>query len=156
MPEKAPANLRRDAAIGLLRHLRRLDEAIGVKHSGIARDVGLLLYEGGERGLSVNQISSKTGYSGPTVRLVLERLTESKSLALAGRIGKTQFYRLTPKGIAGFDGYVAAIWAFAAERGAQAAISAAGTPATAPDPPAGPTLPPGRYAALRPDRPAAE
>jgi DNA-binding transcriptional ArsR family regulator len=104
---------RRNAAITVLRHLRRVDQAVGVRHSGIARDVGLLLYEHAERGLSVNQISARTGYSGPTVRLVLERLMEAKAASAGMRQGKTQLYRLTGFGLASFDGYVLALCAFA-------------------------------------------
>jgi DNA-binding transcriptional ArsR family regulator len=144
---------RRQAALGLLREMRRLDEAVGVKHSGIARDVGLLLYETGERGLSVNEVCARTGYSGPTVRLVLERLIEAKSACPGGRQGKTQLYRLTPSGIGGFDGYVTALFGFAEAAGA---LSAAGGPATAPDPRSGPTPPPARHAGAPPGQAAAD
>ena len=106
---------RRGAALAVLRQLRRVDEAVGVRHSGIARDIGLLLYEHPERGLSVNQMCARTGYSGPTVRLVLDRLIEAKAAAPGLRQGKTQLYRLTPSGFAGFDGYVIALSAFAEE-----------------------------------------
>jgi len=61
----------------------------------------------------VNQISARTGYSGPTVRLVLDRLIEAKTAGPGLRQGKTQLYRLTPAGLAGFEGYVLALSAFA-------------------------------------------
>lgn len=145
---------RRQAALGLLREMRRLDEAVGVKHSGIARDVGLLLYEHGERGLSVNQVCARTGYSGPTVRLVLERLIEAKSACPGARQGKTQLYRLTPSGIAGFDRYVTALFAFA--QTAAGGVSAAGAPATGQGPGSGPTLPRARHAGEPPGQAAAD
>jgi hypothetical protein len=59
--------------------LRRLGDAVGVRNGGIALDVGLLLYERVEAGLSVPQISAATRHSGPTVRLVLSRLVQSKA-----------------------------------------------------------------------------
>ena len=145
---------RRAAAIALLRDLRRLDDGIGVKHSGIARDVALLLFEAGECGMSVNQISARTGYSGPTVRLVLDRLTDAKAIDLAGRHGKTQFYRLTPRGTAGCDAYVTALYSFAATHAG--AVRPAGVPGTVPDRPAGLPHPPGRHAGGPPAHPAAE
>jgi DNA-binding transcriptional ArsR family regulator len=163
-PAASAQAARRAAALALLRHLRRLDEAIGVKHSSIARDIGLLLHEAGERGLSVNQVSARTGYTGPTVRLVLDRLTEAKAVAAAGQLGKTRIFRLTPRGVSGFDAYVNALWAFAeaaraatlAPAASPAPVSAADPPAPAPDRPAGPQPPPARYAGAPPARPAAE
>jgi DNA-binding transcriptional ArsR family regulator len=153
---------RRQAAIALLRKLRELDEAVGVRHSGIARDVGLLLYEHAERGLSVNQISTRTGYSGPTVRLVLDRLTEAKATCPGLRQGKTQLYRLTPLGLAGFDAYVLALSGFAeaiaarrAVPGAAAAVSGAAVPTPAPGPAADQQPPPARCAAAPSGREAA-
>jgi DNA-binding transcriptional ArsR family regulator len=160
MSEMAGPPTRRAAAIALLRDLRRLDDGIGVKHSGIARDVALLLYETGDSGMSVNQISARTGYSGPTVRLVLDRLTEAKAIAPAGRYGKTQFYRLTPRGNSGCDAYVAAVFSFAeAQSGAEATsavLSRPAAPAPAPDRPAGLRRPPGPHAGARPAPPAGE
>jgi len=150
MLDAAPAQERRRAAIALLRDLRRLDETTGVRHSGIARDVGLLLYEAGAAGLSVNQISAMTGYSGPTIRLVLERLAEAAVLGLGERCGKTQFYRLSPGGIEGFDAYVAAVLDFAAR------LSAEGDRGPPPDRPADRLHPPIRYAGAQPARAAAE
>jgi DNA-binding transcriptional ArsR family regulator len=130
MPPPTIDAARRHAALLLLRQLRRLDDAVGVRHSGIARDVGLLLYEHAGVALQVNQISASTGYSGPTVRLVLARLGEAGALeARAGR-GKARTYSLSDRGRAGFDAYVEAIWAFAEG----AAVSGEGDPATAPDP----------------------
>ena len=154
MSEMAAALSRRAAAIALLRDLRRLDDGIGVKHSGIARDVALLLFEAGEAGMSVLQISARTGYSGPTVRLVLDRLAEADATTAAGRHGKTQFYRLTPRGTAGCDAYVTALYAFAASQSDP--VRLAGGPGTAPDRPAGPPRLPTRHAGAPPARPAAE
>lgn len=88
----------------------------GVRNSGIAFDIGLLLYEtalaDSSQGISVDMITAATGYSGPTVRLVLKRLQEAGSVAAVQRIGKTQLYALTQRGFAGFNGYVAAILSF--------------------------------------------
>lgn len=140
---------RRAAAIALLRDLRRLDDAIGVRHSGIARDVALLLYEIGEPGLSVNQISTRTGYSGPTIRLVIDRLIEATAITPCQRVGKTQFYRLTQRGTAGCDGYVDALFAFAETQAPDAAprLSRPAVPEPAPDRPEGRPRPPARHAA---------
>lgn len=143
----------RQAALLVLRELRRIDEAVGVRHSGIARDVGLLLYEHAERGLSVNQICARTGYSGPTVRLVLERLIEAGSAGPGSRQGKTQLYRLTPAGAAGFDAYVVALLGFAEATGG---VSAAGGPATVPGPGSGPTPPRARHAGAPPGQATAD
>jgi DNA-binding transcriptional ArsR family regulator len=160
---------RRAAAISVLRHLRRLDEVVGVRHSGIARDVGLLLYEHAERGLSVNQISARTGFSGPTVRLVLDRLMEAKVVAAGVRQGKTQLYRLTAFGLAGFDGYVLALCGFAEAVSARTETCAAPEPsattapitpastlaaaqAPGPDPAGGHQPPRVQYAGARPGR----
>lgn len=147
----------RRAAVALLRRLRELDDISGVRHSGIARDIGLLLYEAGPEGLSVNRMSGRTGYSGPTIRLVLERLTEAGALATGDRKGKTQFYRLTERGRAAFDAYVDAVLAFAAARQAPGAtISVAASPVPVRGRPAGPPHPPARYAGARPAQEAAE
>jgi DNA-binding transcriptional ArsR family regulator len=148
MSEMTGTPTRRAAAIALLRDLRRLDDGIGVKHSGIARDVALLLYEAGDSGMSVNQISARTGYSGPTIRLVLDRLTEAKAIAPAGRHGKTQFYRLTPRGNSGCDAYVAAVFSFAEAQ--SGGLSRPAAPAPAPDRPAGLRLPPAPHAGAQP------
>jgi DNA-binding transcriptional ArsR family regulator len=126
MPSPDPAVARRDAALALLRHLRVLDEASGVRHSGIARDVGLLLHEHAEFGLQVTQIAAATGYSGPTIRLVLSRLEEAGAVALRFGRGKARIYRLTEGGQAAFGAYVEAVWDFAA----RAAVSAAADPSS--------------------------
>lgn len=146
MSEMSRAAPRRAAAVTLLRDLRRLDEAIGVRHSGIARDVALLLFEAGERGLSVNQICAQTGYSGPTVRLVIERLMEASAVAAGARVGKTRFYALTQRGVAGCDGYVNALFAFAEAQGSASDAAAPrlitrAASAPAPDRPADPPRP---------------
>ncbi|MGG5820978.1 hypothetical protein [Falsiroseomonas sp. HW251] len=153
MIEKSGAPGRRAAAIAVLRDLRRLDDAIGIRHSGIARDVALLLFEAGEDGMSVNQISSRTGYSGPTVRLVLDRLTEASAIAAAQRIGKTQLYRLTPRGMAGCDAYVDALFAFAEAQatrqpeGPPPRVLSRAAPGPGPDRPEGRLRPPAPHAA---------
>ena len=154
MSDMAGCPTRRAAAIALLRDLRRLDDRIGVRHSGIARDVALLLFEAGDTGMSVNQISVRTGYSGPTVRLVLDRLTDAEATAAAERQGKTQFYRLTARGRAGCEGYVAAVLAFAEAQ--SGGLSPAAAPAPAADPPAGRPPPPARHAAAPSAPPAGE
>ncbi len=138
------------AALAVLRALRQVDERNGVKHSGIARDVGLLLFERGQPGMAVNEISAITGYSGPTVRLVLDRLAEAGSLGLGPRRGKTQFYHLSVEGTAGFAAYVEALVGFADR------LSAAGARRPLPDRPSDPPGPQDRYAAAPPGRAAAE
>ncbi|MGX9965432.1 helix-turn-helix domain-containing protein [Roseomonas sp. F4] len=106
-----------EAALRLLRDLRRLDGHTGVRNSRIAFDVGLLLYEeilasGSGAALSVDQLAAASGYSGPTVRLVLKRLDQAGTVEASRRIGKTQLYGLTPEGETGFAAYVKAILAF--------------------------------------------
>lgn len=113
MPDTAISATRRDAVIELVRRLRRLDDTIGVKHSGIALDVGLLLYQVGEGAQTVREISTRTGYSGPTVRLVLTRLRKAGAIVALPHAGKTQAFQLSARGRAGFDSYVALIWSFA-------------------------------------------
>jgi DNA-binding transcriptional ArsR family regulator len=109
---------RRVAVLHLLRTLRLVDVRAGVRNSRIAFDVAMLFYEAaiGEPAgsLSVDQIAAATGYSGPTVRLVLKRLLAAEVIAPGRRVGKTQLYAMTPKGVEGFDGYVDAIVAFKA------------------------------------------
>ena len=152
MSRLATADSRRDAVIKLMRELRRLDDGIGVKHSGIALDVGLLLYEIGECGLSVRSISAQTGYSGPTVRLVLTRLRRAGSLRVAAGAGKTQVYCITPQGRTGFDSYVETILAFAERIQAQdgRGLSAAAAPAPDQGPPGGPQPPQAPHAGAPP------
>jgi DNA-binding transcriptional ArsR family regulator len=154
MSEMATGPSRRAAAIKLLRDLRRVDDGIGVKHSGIARDVALLLFEAGDGGLSVNQITARAGYSGPTVRLVLDRLADAQAIAPAARRGKTQFYRLTPRGQEGCDAYVSALFAFAESQACTFSRAAASAPA--PDRPAGRPHLPTRHAGAPPVPRAAE
>jgi DNA-binding transcriptional ArsR family regulator len=105
----------RAAALRLLRELRQVDGRTGVRNSRIAFDVALLFYEaslGAEPALSVDQLAASSGYSGPTVRLVLKRLLDAGTVQPARRIGKTQLYAMTPAGLTGFAGYVTAILAF--------------------------------------------
>jgi DNA-binding transcriptional ArsR family regulator len=109
---------RRAGALRLLRTLREVDIRAGVRNSRIAFDVALLFFEAAKAEppgeLSVDQIAATTGYSGPTVRLVLKRLLAAEVIAPGRRVGKTQLYAMTPKGVEGFDGYVEAILAFQA------------------------------------------
>ncbi|MGG5808336.1 hypothetical protein [Falsiroseomonas sp. CW058] len=146
----------RDAALGLLRRLRRQDALLGIRNSGIAFDVAMLLYEHAvadpPHDVSVDMISDLTGYSGPTIRLVLKRLVEAGSVAPGRRIGKTQLYALTEAGLAGFHRYVEALLDFRI----QPILSAAGGPAPPPGPQPGPAPPPARYAGAPPDREVAE
>jgi hypothetical protein len=105
-------------ALTLLKGLRKIDAQIGIKNSRIAFDVVLLFYEAGLReeapALSVDQMADITGYSGPTIRLVLKRLTSHGHIVSGRRLGKTQFYVLTPSGRAAFHAYVTALAAFRA------------------------------------------
>ncbi len=115
MKKSADWLARREAALALLRRLRTIDQRVGVKNSRIAFDVALLFYEGSAAApaaLSVDQIAALTGYSGPTVRLVLKRLMEGETVTTSRRVGKTQLYEMTPKGRSGFDEYVAAVLEF--------------------------------------------
>ncbi|HEV7266714.1 MAG TPA: helix-turn-helix domain-containing protein [Falsiroseomonas sp.] len=147
MPDKALLLAPLDSAIALLRQLR---EPIGGRHSGIAFDVGLLLYEQAEVGMAVGQITQRTGYSGPTIRMVLERLMNAGSVCVGRRVGRTRFYCLTPHGLAGYDAYVAATLGFAeraaAMLGTLRGFSAAGVPVPGPDQPEGRQPPPARHA----------
>jgi DNA-binding MarR family transcriptional regulator len=116
MRQTGDGSARREAALALLRRLREIDQRVGVKNSRIAFDVALLFYEGAAAvppaALSVDQIAALTGYSGPTVRLVLKRLIECETVTTSRRVGKTQLYEMTPKGRAGFDEYVTAVLTF--------------------------------------------
>lgn len=156
MLDPGPSPPRRAEVLGLLRKLRRHDLEIGVRHSGIAFDIGMLLYEHATtpdaKALSVDMISDATGYSGPTVRLVLKRLIEAKAAQPARRLGKTQLYGLTEAGLAGFHGYIQALLDFRDSTGA----SAADATAPAPDPRSDPKPPPARYAGARSGREAAD
>jgi DNA-binding transcriptional ArsR family regulator len=149
---------RRAAAIAHVRRLRELDMQIGIKHSGIALDIGLLLYERSDASLCVQDITATTGYSGPTVRLVLRRLQRAKALTLASRQGRTLFYVLTPQGLAGFDAYVRTICEFAESLPPLDAAPASAAEARAPGPDrrSGPSLPQARHAGVQPDRAAAD
>lgn len=137
------------AALALLRRLRHQGIDIGIRNSGIAFDIALTMYEAAladpPQPMSVDIICDSLGYSGPTVRLVLKRLTEAGSVAAAERQGKTQFYALTPRGRQGFDGYIAALVEYRCAK-----ASAAASPAIAPDRPADPAPLPARCAAAPP------
>jgi DNA-binding transcriptional ArsR family regulator len=130
--------VQRAESLALLRRLRRQDMHVGVRNSGIAFDVIMLLYEHATgdmpQDVSVDMISDLTGYSGPTVRLVLKRLIEARSVAPTRRIGKTQLYGLTERGVTGFQGYVDAVLAFREPGG----VSEEAGPGPAPDPRSGP------------------
>ncbi|NKE47789.1 hypothetical protein HB662_23640 [Roseomonas frigidaquae] len=108
----------RIAALRLLRDLRAVDAKAGVRNSRIAFDVAMLFFEEAmtqpQAALSVDQIAATTGYSGPTVRLVLKRLLAGGVVAPARRLGKTQLYAITPVGTDGFNGYITAILDFRA------------------------------------------
>jgi DNA-binding MarR family transcriptional regulator len=105
-------------ALTLLKELRKIDALIGIKNSRIAFDVVLLFYEAGLReeapAHSVDQMADLTGYSGPTIRLVLKRLISHGHIVSGRRLGKTQFYALTQGGRAAFHAYVTALAAFRA------------------------------------------
>jgi DNA-binding transcriptional ArsR family regulator len=153
MPDTALPIVTRNSAIELLRELRRLSEPIGLRHSGIAFDVGLLLYERGEAGLAVGDITAQTGYSGPTIRMVLARLMEAGSVDAGRRIGRTSYYRLTPHGAAGYDAYVSATLSFAERTAPLVArlrgLNAAARPVPDRDPPEGLRPLPARHAGGR-------
>lgn len=145
----------REAAVELLRALRHIGTDTGVRSSGIAFGVGLLLYEHGvgvpPRQLSVDMITAATGYSGPAARLVLKRLAEAGSVDAGDRVGKTQLYRLTEHGVRAFDAYVEALLAFRAGR----PFSGEEGPGPGGGPPAGQGPPPARYAGAPPGPEAA-
>lgn len=154
LPEHLPPG-RRIAALALLRQMRCLDRAVGIRHSGIARDIGLLLYEHTGRALTIKEISRKTSYTGPSVRLVLGRLVEVGAVAARPEDGKTQAYRLTQKGLEGFDAYPRLLSAFV-DAVAGRGLSPAAAPAPDRDPGANPPHLPGRYAGARPAPAVAE
>jgi hypothetical protein len=116
----------RVAAIELLKALRQVDSRVGVKNSRIAFDIALLFYEAAARApdhaLSVDQIADATQYSGPTVRLVLKRLLDARTLQPGRRVGKTQMYVMSAAGFAAFQGYVDALTAFRATGAATATV----------------------------------
>jgi DNA-binding transcriptional ArsR family regulator len=145
MHERGASRLDETSAVSLLRRLRRIDQEVGVRNSGIAFDVGLLLYEqeldAPARHMSVDMITAKTAYSGPTVRLVLKRLIEAGAVEPTRRVGKTQLYGLTARGMAGFQRYIRAVLGFRAGM----ALSQEGGSEPGADPPGGPAPPPARY-----------
>lgn len=151
MSDGTGAVVDRRAAVTLLRRLRQNDQETGVRHSGIAFDVGLKIFEASledpPRPLSVDMIGAGTGYSGPTVRLVLKRLIEAGTVQPARRLGKTQLYAMTPVGGQRFQRYVDIALAFRAGRD----LSPATAPAPDGGPRSGPARPPGRHAGGRPD-----
>jgi hypothetical protein len=158
MTDETPQDTRRASAIALFRQLRALSQNNGVRHSGIAMDVGLFLFETGQTGLSVNDITARLGYSGPTVRLVIERLAQAGTVELGDRIGKTQLYRLSARGLASFEAYVDTVWRFVDDAGAgkSGRFSAAAAPEPSPDPRANRPRPRGRYGAGWPAQAAAD
>jgi hypothetical protein len=112
MHDFSPLPQRRLAALALIRTLRRLDGGNGVKDSGIALDVGMLLFERAGTALTVKELCALSGYSGPTVRLVMNRLARAAMVVGSVRERRTVAYVLTPKGLASFDAYVERIWEF--------------------------------------------
>jgi DNA-binding transcriptional ArsR family regulator len=154
MSDSRVSDADRAAAVALLRRLRQNDEATGVRHSGIALDVGLHIFEAGfdvpSRPLSVDMIRAGTGYSGPTVRLVLKRLIDAGTVAPARKVGKTQLYAMTALGVLRFQRYVEVALAF---RGGED-LSPAAAPAPGRGRRSGPARPRGRYADGPPDREA--
>jgi hypothetical protein len=158
MPGSILPSQRRDGALALIRSLRNIEMSIGVRHSGIALDVAMLMFERADRPLTVKEVCRLSGYSGPTVRLVITRLTSAGTVAAAGRIGRTTAYRLTPRGIAGLDAYVACIWDFAAAaaRDDLAGFIAAAATIPVPGRRGGRTPLRARYADGPPDREGAE
>jgi len=103
-------------AIDLLKLMREIDTRAGVMNSRIAFDVALMFFEDTvqdeDAAFSVGHIADRTHYSGPTVRLVLRRLIGTRTLTLGRRLGKTQFYRMTPQGRAAFHEYIDVMLAF--------------------------------------------
>lgn len=100
-------------AVQLLKLLRHVDQECGVRNSRIAFDVALAMFEISEpAGSSVEQLVDTTGYSGPTIRLILKRLEEFGTTEQTVRVGKTRFYALTKIGRHNFAGYIRAIEGF--------------------------------------------
>jgi hypothetical protein len=157
MLDSVPMADQRLAALSLVRALRSLDQTNGVRHSGIALDVILLLYERRGEALSVKEVCQLSGYSGPTARLVINRLVKDKSVATAGRAGRATLYRLSERGAAAFDIYMDTIWAFgrAVAKGDLASFTAAAATILVPDRRPGRRRPRARRAAAQPDREAA-
>lgn len=100
---------RRRAALEVMGELRRLEKASGIENSRIALDVALLFFGVAGRHLSVKEMSSATGYSGPTIRLVLTRLLAARMLEYGTQRGKTQFYRLSARGETVMEQYVSTL-----------------------------------------------
>jgi hypothetical protein len=158
MSETSPSAEQRVGALALIRALRALDQGIGVRHSGIALDIGLLLYEREGAPLTVKEICALTRYSGPTVRLVMARLVKAGMVRLVPHGGRTTAYALTTQGVEGFHAYVGQIWDFgiAVARGDVDAFIEAAREVTVPDRPAGRRPLRGRYEDAQPDREAAD
>jgi DNA-binding IclR family transcriptional regulator len=112
MPDFTPLTQRRLGALALIRTLRRLDGGNGVKDSGIALDVCMLLFERADTALTVKELCALSGYSGPTVRLVMNRLARAAMVAGSVRERRTVAYVLTPRGLASLEAYVERIWEF--------------------------------------------
>ncbi len=106
----------RAAALRVLKELRRVDMRCGVKNSRIAFDIAMAFYEAGTEqapaSLSVDQIAEVTRLSGPTVRLVLKRLSQTGTIAPGPRLGKTQFYVMTERGHRDFSAYITVLCEF--------------------------------------------
>jgi DNA-binding MarR family transcriptional regulator len=158
MPHEDSSAARDAAAIGLLRRLRAFGDPMGIRHSGIAFDVAMMMFEENGTSRSVPEISQATGYTGPTIRLVLKRLTKAGSVVAENGPGRTRTYALTPEGRDGFRRYIAEVWAFAdaAAMAGGARLNGAAGPAPARGRPSDPIPLPVRYAGVPPDREAAE
>lgn len=100
---------RRRAALDVMGELRRLEKASGIENSRIALDIALLFFGVAGRSLSVKEMSAATGYSGPTIRLVLIRLISARMIEYGPQRGKTQFHRLSARGEAVMEEYVATL-----------------------------------------------
>lgn len=158
MPDSVIPPARRHVVIDHIRQVRILDQSIGVKHSGITLDIGLLFYEHLDGSLGVTEIASRTGYSRPTVRLVVRRMLRAKIIAQVAKEGRVVRFGLTPKGAAGFDELTRLYLDFATRCAAvpAEAVSPAAAPAPAPGPRSGRRPPRARHAGAPPDREAAE
>lgn len=100
---------RRTAALAVMSELRRIEKASGIENSRIALDIALLLFGVAGRSLSVKEMTSTAGYSGPTIRLVLTRLLAARLVEHGPQRGKTQFYRLGARGEAVMEDYIATL-----------------------------------------------
>jgi hypothetical protein len=157
MLDSAPSEDLRLASVALVRALRALDQTNGVRHSGIALDLMLLLYERRGGAVTVKQLCDFSGYTGPTVRLVIARLQKDRSVVGSGRSGRATLYRMSERGVSAFDLYMDTVWSFgqAVASGNLAGFTAAAATIPVPDRQAGRRRPRVRRAAAPPARQAA-